>query len=721
MKTPFFVYLFASCLIIGGCTDGSPGGVDDAGIDGDAGADGDARTDGDGGETADGQNTERCGAYFPQFDFDSQDPFAAQRYQDPPGDLVPPFEACQTALSELSSSRQPCSQVADRRNLLVSQQLPDDPRWQGGSFDASFDTIQGAIDAANHCDTIIVRPGTYREYLSIKDKDVQIFSDSWDEEGTSQDGNERVNDYLAERIDLLHFYETGNRIVTETRRPHLQPLRRAVRTILEGGGYPEGPDLGGTIEINHGDPNDPNLGCGNRRPMVNFTAGTTRNTIFDGFTVRLMPEQDHTVPGHGHTLQCRGGSPVIRHNLIYNNGSTGAGVHASWLNTTPVTPPCEHDPSLAQETFKNADYRHTNVQYRPVPLIYDNISYQNNGLGFGNNHYSCAVMIGNEAFWNEVPEDRAGHQSPGLGIRHGAKAYLEYNIAYRNAWVGIGVRQGFLQPEQECAADPITCNHIDERTQAVIKHNIVFDNGFGETDISNQGGIAVDGAGLPEEPVIVQGNVAYNSNVSGIAVRNEFAGEQRGFVLDDSYVIIADNVTFSNALAGIVCNGSDHGSSYCTIVGNDSYWNRKEGIASNQGAKGSVLNNVVACNIIGGISTQAAGVEANIPVLNNIAYFNVSAGIVEGGTSHDYNLLSGNNGQNAACDGNEQSCMRTQYAGATAGPNDLFLDPLFTDAPGYDFRPLNASPAIDSGTDISEHYANWPTAGAGPDRGSHEQ
>ena len=42
---------------------------------------------------AKGQDVDRCGTHFPRFDPATHDPFAAQRYQPPPSDLVPPFEA----------------------------------------------------------------------------------------------------------------------------------------------------------------------------------------------------------------------------------------------------------------------------------------------------------------------------------------------------------------------------------------------------------------------------------------------------------------------------------------------------------------------------------------------------------------------------------------------------------------------------------------------------
>ncbi len=634
------------------------------------------------GAKADGQDAEYCGTNYPEFDIATQDPYAEERAIEPALDTVAPFEAAELAYAEMMASRPACDTLSTS-TLLVSQEGESDPRWQSEEFDALYDTIQSAIDAAAHCDTIIVRPGVYQEYLRIEDKDVQIFSDTWNEDATLEDGDERI-DYTAERIDLQHYYETGERIVLESHKTYLQPLARAERTILEGGGYAEGLILGS--------------GCGNRRPMVDFVAGTTRNTVFDGFTVRLMPEQDHTIPGHGHTLQARGGSPVIRHNIIYNNGSTGVGAHASWKGTTPYTPTCESDPSLEQETFTNDDYGNENIEYRPAPLVYDNISYQNNGLGLGNNHYSNAVMMSNESFWNQVPGEEADHQSPGIGTRHGAKTYIAYNIVYENAWVGIAARQGYLQPADDCAEDVQTCKHIDERTQAVILNNIVFDNGFGDTPEENMGGIAVDGAGLPDEPIIIQGNIVYDSKVSGIAVRNEYAGEDRGYVMDDSYVTIEDNITFSNTKRGITCLGSDYGTSYCTITGNEVYWNKSGGIDFAENATGEALNNTIACNEESGLVSLYS---EDISMLNNIIYFNVTSGIVDPGTNHDYNILSGNNGQDAECNEVRRApaCQNPQYSKNEPGSNDLFLDPLFTAPLSYDYTLQSTSPAIASGKD----------------------
>jgi len=230
--------------------------------------------------------------------------------------------------------------------------------------------------------------------------------------------------------------------------------------------------------------------------------------------------------------------------------------------------------------------------------------------------------------------------------------------------------------------------------------------------------------GLPAEPVLVKDNVVHESKGAGIGVRNEHAGETRGFVMDDTYALIVGNTVFGNTLQGIGCQGSAYGTSHCTIVGNDAFWNHQVGIGLAEGAAGYVLNNDVVCNTQAGISTVRS---RGVTLLNNIAYFNVMAGIVDPGTGHDFNLLSGNNGQGAACatGPGAERCRNAQCGlgqGSTgARENDLFDDPLFGDAPRHDFTLRDGSPVIDDGTDISAYYPGWPTAGRGPDRGSHER
>ena len=668
-------------------------------------------------DPAEGQDAALCGTHFPQLDPTRQDPFAALRSSEPSGDLVPPFPACRDAQAALVAGRRPCSEVAGRRTLLVTPRGDADPRWRSGAYAARFATIQAAIDAASHCDTIVVRPGVYRESLRIEGKDVRIESDVWDEAGATADGDERVDGHEAVRIDLARYHETGERVAVEARETVLRPLRRALRTVLEGGGFAAGPTLGGIIPGAVGHPEDPDYGCGSRRPLVEFLPGATRDTVLDGFSVRLLPEQDPALPGHGRTIEIRGSAPILRHNVVYQNGAGAIRVSAGWREVETAVLPCAHDPALARPVVSTDDFRSANVDRRAAPLVYDNILQQNAGAGIENDHYACTVAFGNEIFWNAVPNAAASSPGPGIGTQHGSKVLLERNVVHDNAWAGIGVTQGALEPAGDCARDPVACYHADERTQAVIRQNVVYDNGEDEAPEFQVGGIGVDGAGLPDDPVLVVGNVSYGSRRSGIGVRNELAGVGLGFLDDATYAVVAHNTVFSNDLAGIGCRGSVKGPANCTMVGNEAYWNRLAGIGVRDGARGAVINNVTVCNAVG-IASPAGGGFDGLPLLNNIAYANVGPGIIDPDGGHDFNIVSGNNGQPVTCD--EPGCANVQYGGVGPAAHDILTDPRFVDAPGHDFSLMAGSPAIDSGTDVSRYDPGWIVEGAAIDRGAHE-
>jgi Right handed beta helix region len=139
----------------------------------------------------------------------------------------------------------------------------------------NYGTIQGAINAAEYGDIVLVKPGTYYELLVMKDG-VKLVSDS------SDNGDELIE-------------VAGARMLLP---------RRALRTIIDGTGGPVS---------EHG--------------MIDFEAGLGRHTVVDGFTIRNLPLQNHHIPGHAHALNVRGASPIIMNCYIRNNGSTGIGCH----------------------------------------------------------------------------------------------------------------------------------------------------------------------------------------------------------------------------------------------------------------------------------------------------------------------------------------------------------------------------------------------------------
>lgn len=593
--------------------------------------------------------------------------------------------------------RTPCDQVEDKETWYVKKDGTGD-----------FTVIQDAIDAASHCDTIIVGPGVYHEGLHIQNKDLVIQSDVYDEQGVL-DGDEEI-EHEAHFLDLVTYWDTGALLYTETVTAQSKVLRRTTRTVLDGS------QLGTNVAI------------------VDFLPGISRDSVLDGFTIEFLPETDHTEPGHVHTLNAMGASPEIVNNLFRYNGSTAIGGHATFN-------------SVHSRHEELDDYRASAIQFRPAVLAINNIVYCNNGVGIGANHYSCMEVYENEVFWSHMP--REYKESPGIGSKHGAKTRIERNIVYDNAWVGIGCRQGKLEGEPG--------KHVNERTLSMVRDNLVWDNGWPEAPETHQGNIGVDGCGLPENPVQVEGNVVWGAGASGIGIRNEFSGLD--YVCESTHVIVVDNEVFENTTSGIGCNGNTIGPAECEIQANIVHDNGMAGILVGDGAVAEVFDNVLSENGTAGIKlegssdglvhhnecllnstsgilfdTGATGqiyhnvadrngtagihIEGTIPVVDNIVRRNATAGIYDPDCSNcSYNILSGNNGQPDDCgESPEPWCTNPQTTGCGVLEGSLFRDPGFTDPDNLDYHLLPDSPAIDAGLDLGL----FPFTGYGPDMGRFE-
>jgi len=160
-----------------------------------------------------------------------------------------------------------------------------------------FKTIQGAMDAAEPGDIVLVKPGTYYELIVMKEG-VKLASDS------AGGGDELVTVEGA----------------------RLRLPRRALRTIIDG-----------------------SKGSSSHHGMIDFSGGLGRNTIVDGFTIQNFPKQDHHVPGHAHALNVRGASPVILNCYVRKNGSTGIGSHVVYH---------DQDKRMPRRDFRWANVKH---------------------------------------------------------------------------------------------------------------------------------------------------------------------------------------------------------------------------------------------------------------------------------------------------------------------------------------------------------------------------
>lgn len=299
-------------------------------------------------------------------------------------------------------------------------------------------TIQAALEAAKPGDVVVVRPGTYRGLLVMKEG-VKLVSDA----GT--DGDDLVSVKGA-----------------RTKLP-----RRALRTILDGTG---------TKPSRHG--------------IIDFLPGTTRQTVVDGFTIQNLPKQNHHLPGHAHALNLRGASPVIMNCLIQDNGSTGIGNHVVYR---------DQDKPIAERDFRSANVQHEaraliyrNIVCRNLgrgigcnhlsaPAILGNEVFDNDdaelgeppGPGIGMKHGAAPTVLGNVVHGNPgggilarvgEPQGRFpidlpprprfewnvvfgnGDGRPALGVAGGGTrerpVYVEWNVVLGAGTVGIGLTQG---------------------------------------------------------------------------------------------------------------------------------------------------------------------------------------------------------------------------------------------------------------------------------------
>lgn len=304
-----------------------------------------------------------------------------------------------------------------------------------------FKTIQGAIDAANSGDVVVVKPGTYFELIVMKDG-VKLVSDG-------DDGGDDMAPVEGARLQLP---------------------RRALRTIIDG---------------SRATPSD--------RGMIDFNAGVGRHTIVDGFTVQNLPKQDHHIPGHAHSVNARGASPVITNCYVRNNGSTGIGSHVVFRDQ--------------EKGMSERDFRWANVSHTAEGVIYHNIVLENVGLGIGCNHLSAPFVLGNEVFSNSDAE-LGGEPSPGVGIKHGASPRIVGNIIHDNPGGGILSKTG----------EPQGAHPIDRPTHPTVVKNVVFENGKGRP------GISARGSGSEDAPVRFIGNFIYDAGAVGIGLSEGAVG-----------------------------------------------------------------------------------------------------------------------------------------------------------------------------------------------------
>jgi hypothetical protein len=408
-----------------------------------------------------------------------------------------------------------------------------------------YPTIQSAIDASATGDKVLVLAGTFNEQISVKDGVIIVSDDS----GV---GDNKVDNPLDDAMPM------PNGDINVGRR---QVMERALRTVIDGTGFP-----GGNQSL----------------PLVKFAEGAGEATILDGFTITNMPQVNHMLPDHAHTVECRGASPTILNNIIYNNGSSGIGSHATF-NDGHLPPP-------------QRDYSFSNIAHLAHPIISHNVCFKNSGSGIGNNYYSYASIRDNESFGNYSV---SFHSAPGIGIQHGAHPIVEYNLTHHNDWTGIASKSGDPQGQVPC----------DQPTHPTIRHNECYLNGLANDGVHGPG-IGGHNVGSPDYHVVIEHNTCYQNAMAGIGVR------------DNPFVSIRHNVCHHNQLAGIGL--ADCVSGYALVKQNTCYNNNKAGIGSKNSQDVIILHNTSYRNSKVGIGLNN---DQDMLVKCNDLYENTKAGL----------------------------------------------------------------------------------------------
>ncbi|MEW6219869.1 MAG: right-handed parallel beta-helix repeat-containing protein [Thermodesulfobacteriota bacterium] len=335
--------------------------------------------------------------------------------------------------------------------------------------------IQAAVDAARPGDTVLVRPGTYREQLEMR-SGVRLASDP------------------SDRGDELVAVEGAM----------LQLPRRALRTIIDGTGF---------AASEHG--------------MLDFAPGAGRDTVVDGFTIQSLPVQNHHLPGHAHGVNIRGASPVITNCLVRNMGSTGIGSHVIYRDQEAPMPERDFRQANIRQATAAVIYHnivHGNLglgigcNHFAAPFILGNEVFGNNdeslgertSPGIGIKHGAAPRIVGNIVHDNAGGGilSSAGEAQGRHPVDQAAHPTVERNVVFRNGSrrPGIGGHAvGSLSAPMTVAGNLLfeasaTGIALESGTVGVVEDNLV--------------------AGSREPAIVVSGSTALALNrnrITGVA------------------------------------------------------------------------------------------------------------------------------------------------------------------------------------------------------------
>ena len=226
----------------------------------------------------------------------------------------------------------------------------------------------------------------------------------------------------------------------------------------------------------------------------------------------------------------------------------------------------------------------------------------------------------------------------------------------------------------------------------LVKGNICYGAGRLVPENSYGSGIYTDGAGKPDliNSIIIEDNISYDNDFSGIEIGDEHDGESSGGIL------VKNNISYKNDFFGIFVGGGG--------IGNG-------GTVKNV----NFYNNTTYKNL----NEISISTVENINFKNNIFYrgnndvFLWMEEVAVGKVNFNYNCWFPDG--NWAWGNSEYIGFSVLQQNTSQFQNGLVADPLFRDVQNNDFHLKSNSPCIDAGTDVGLAYS-----GLAPDIGAFE-
>ncbi|MCL5990730.1 MAG: right-handed parallel beta-helix repeat-containing protein, partial [Bacteroidetes bacterium] len=473
-----------------------------------------------------------------------------------------------------------------------------------------FSSIQSAINSASAHDTVLVKPGSYHEYLIMKDS-VVLMSEGED------DGN------------------WNRAIVTKIHSEGLRDSVGGVPPVINSanGAVIDGFEITGMDTVNHHLP-------GHSHAVQNRgTSSTIMNCIV----------HDNGSTGIGsHEKDGRASTPTIIHNKVYRNFGIGIGFN-------------HFSKGVASDNvvYENREVG-IGIQNGAAPLVENNIVYRNGWNGISAREGSKPIIRSNEVYSNGI--DRTGNEMPegsGAGIGADSTGWLvkpedskgpmiiDKNIVYDNPSGGIMTRINALTIIEN---NKIYNNGnfqvaVNDSSQSAIHSNLIY---LEDGSNYNGGGVVVIRGSSAN---VFENNIS-NVDLAGVMIgvdghsniyNNDINSCKQVAIRADSTALpieIYNNRIKNNQALGILINATTSDIHHNLLVNNAS-----GGISCDTSSMSHIYNNTIVSNA----DTSGRGIFASgsfSKVVNNIVYGYTLGIFKDRNLFIDYNCTFNNNGYN---------------------------------------------------------------------------